>query len=135
MSAVQFRPEPPLKANMNSQLYPILLNLFAAALSAWGQYSYKRATSLLGEIPLYKNTHLFIGMAIFLFVTLLFFLAFKLGGRLSVTYPVYASTFVWGALIGHCLDKEPINSLQIFGIALVFLGVCIVAMSSATQVQ
>jgi len=120
---------------MKSQFYPILINLFAAGLSAWGQYCYKTATPLLGKIPLYKNTNLFIGMGIFLFVTLLFFLAFKLGGRLSVTYPVYASTFIWGAIIGYYLDKEPINSMQIFGIALVFLGVCVVAMSAqATEV-
>ena len=69
-------------------------------------------------------------MGIFLVVTVLFFLAFKLGGRLSVTYPVYASTFVWGALIGVYIDKEPLNLAQVIGILLVFLGVCVVAMSS-----
>ena len=115
---------------MNSQLYPILINLFAAFLSAWGQHCYKIASPLLGKIPLYKNINLFIGMFIFLVVTLLFFLAFRLGGRLSVTYPVYASTFVWGALIGVYINKEPLNLPQLLGILLVFLGVCLVAVFS-----
>ena len=115
---------------MKSQFFPILINLFAAFLSAWGQHCYKSATPLLGKIPIYKNVNLFIGMGIFLFVTILFFLAFRLGGRLSVTYPVYASTFVWGALIGVYIDKEPLNLAQVLGILLVFLGVCVVAMAS-----
>ena len=115
---------------MKSQFFPILINLFAAFLSALGQYYYKTASPLLGKIPLYKNSNLFLGIGLFLFVTMLFFLSFRLGGRLSITYPVYASTFVWGALIGVYIDKEPLNITQVIGILLVFLGVCVVSMSS-----
>ena len=136
MSAVQFRPEPPLLLKptlskvMKSQAIPIILNLIAAFLSAWGQHFYKHASPLIGKISFFKNYSLFAGMFLFLIVTVLFFLAFKLGGRLSVTYPVYATTFIWGAMIGMYIDKEPINAPQLFGILLVVLGVSVVALFS-----
>jgi drug/metabolite transporter (DMT)-like permease len=48
------------------------------------------------------------------------------GGRISVTVPVYALTFVWGAIIGVLVDKEPFNQAQAFGVLLVFVGVAVV---------
>jgi multidrug transporter EmrE-like cation transporter len=111
----------------NSQLIPILLNLFAAFVSAFGQYLYKIGSAKLGNEPIYKNFHIFGGILLFTVVMVLFLAAFKLGGRLSVTYPIYASTFIWGALIGIVWDKEPWSYGQAWGVFFVLVGIACVA--------
>ena len=111
---------------MNSQMIPILLNLVASVIGALGQYLYKLGAKDLKEIPLYKNIPFLGGMFSFCIVMALFMIAFRLGGRISVTFPVYALTFVWGTLIGVFVDKEPFNSMQAGGVVLVFIGVAIV---------
>ncbi len=111
----------------SSQLIPILLNLTAAFISAFGQYLYKIGSTKLGIEPIYKNYHIFSGIFLFTIVMVLFLTAFKLGGRLSITYPIYATTFVWGSLLGVCFDKEPWNYGQASGLFLIFLGILLIA--------
>lgn len=110
-----------------SQLIPILLNLAAAVFGALGQWLYKIGGNRLGNIPLYKNWQLFSGMAIFCGVMVLFVIAFKMGGRLSVTYPVYATTFIWGMLLSILIEKEPWAWGQIAGVFLIMAGVSMIA--------
>jgi len=111
----------------NSQLIPIALNVLAAFVSAFGQYLYKIGSTKLGVEPIYKNYHIFAGIILFTVVMVLFLTSFKLGGRLSVTYPVYASTFLWGALIGVYLDKEPWSFGQASGVFFILVGIGLVA--------
>jgi multidrug transporter EmrE-like cation transporter len=111
----------------NTQLVPILLNVLAAFISAFGQYLYKIGSAKLGVEPIYKNYHIFSGIVLFTVVMVLFLTAFKLGGRLSVTYPIYASTFLWGALIGVYFDKEPWSYGQAFGVFFILVGITLVA--------
>jgi drug/metabolite transporter (DMT)-like permease len=110
-----------------SQTLPIILNLIAAVLGAIGQWLYKIGGKQLGLGPILKNWQLFTGMALFCVVMVLFVYAFKLGGRLSVVYPVYATTFVWGMLIAVNLDHEPWAWTQVMGVGLVVLGVSVIA--------
>ncbi len=118
-------------AEQQSQLIPILLNLLAALFGAVGQYLYKWGGSRLGQEPIWKNWPLFLGMALFCGVMVLFVLAFKAGGRLSITYPVYATTFVWGFLLAVLADKEPWSVLQLGGILVILAGVILVAVGGA----
>jgi len=111
---------------MSNQTLPIILNFLASLLGAVGQWLYKLGAKDLKEIPLYKNLPFLGGMFSFLIVMALFMVAFRLGGRISVTFPVYALTFVWGTMIGVFVDKEPFNSMQALGVGLVFVGVAIV---------
>lgn len=115
---------------MTSQTLPIILNLIAAVLGAIGQWLYKIGGLKLGTIPIYKNWHLFSGMILFCVVMVLFVASFKLGGRLSVVYPIYATTFIWGTGIALYIDKEPWAWGQIAGIALIVLGVSFIAIFS-----
>ncbi|NCN39740.1 hypothetical protein GW916_00680 [bacterium] len=112
--------------NPVSQLAPILCYLAAGILGAIGQYFYKMGASSLGQVALLKNYNLFIGAAAFCGVMVLFVLGFKWGGRLSVVYPFYATTFIWGALIAHYFEKEHISTMMIAGILLICVGVAFV---------
>ena len=114
-----------------SQFVPIVLNLIAAVLGALGQYLYKLGGLRLGTEPIYRNWPLYTGMVLFCVVMVLFVVAFRLGGRLSVVYPVYATTFVWGTGLAIWLDHEPVTPMQIAGVGVIVLGVTFVALGSA----
>ena len=105
------------------QWIPILLNLIAAVFGASGQYFYKRGAEKLGSVPLFQNWEIPVGALLFVGVMALFIVSFKLGGRLSVTYPMYATTFVWGALISGLVLKEAISAGQVAGLLLIVAGV------------
>jgi hypothetical protein len=82
---------------------PIAILLFAVAafLGALGQFFYKSgADQTNGSLRSYLlNARLFAGVICYVAVMALFVTAFKKGGALTVLYPVYASTFIWAALI------------------------------------
>jgi multidrug transporter EmrE-like cation transporter len=53
---------------------------------------------------------------------ILFVAAFKRGGSLSVLYPLYASTFIWAALIGLWAYGVPIKPINVAGMILLVAG-------------
>lgn len=115
---------------MSNQLVPILLYLVAGVSGAAGQYLYKQGAARLGEVPIWANWHIFAGVGAFCLVMVMFIASFKLGGRLSVVYPMYATTFIWGALIGVMVEKEPWSWAQVLGILVITGGCALVAFGS-----
>jgi drug/metabolite transporter (DMT)-like permease len=113
-----------------TQTGPIVINLAAAVVGALGQYAYKRGAARLATEPLIKNVSLFAGVILFCLVMVLFVWSFKLGGRLSVVYPMYATTFLWGTALGIWLDSEPWSALQLLGGAMVVAGLAVVAIGA-----
>lgn len=112
--------------NPVSQFYPILCYLVAGILGAIGQFFYKAGAAQLGQISIFKNFNLLFGVIAFCGVMVLFVLGFKLGGRLSVVYPFYATTFIWGALISYYVEKESTNPIMIAGVVLICIGVALI---------
>lgn len=115
-----------IKILPSNQLVPIMLYLLAGFLGAFGQYFYKLGGTRLGTIPLYKNVPLFLGVILFCMVMGLFVAAFKLGGKMSIVYPVYATTFIWATCIAIFIGKEPWTTTQLVGIATVVMGVILI---------
>ncbi|MEK7483386.1 MAG: hypothetical protein AABZ60_03535 [Planctomycetota bacterium] len=115
---------------MKDQIVPILLNLVAGLFGALGQYLYKIGSQKLGQVPLYKNGYLFFGMLMFCLVMILFVSSFKLGGKLSVVYPVYATTFIWGLAIAVFWVKESYSWIQIVGTLTICFGVTLIALGA-----
>ncbi len=107
---------------MKDQMIPALLYVVAAFIGAIGQYAYKLGGTRIGTGPIYLNFPLIAGILLFCLVMVLFVVSFKLGGRLSVVYPIYATTFIWGTLIGVYFDKELVSTPQVLCILLVVLG-------------
>ena len=109
---------------MKTPLVSILFFILASVLGAFGQFLYKsgaeRATGgLLGYV---LNGRILIGVLAYIAVMVLFVAAFKRGGALSVLYPVYASTFIWAALIGLLVYGQPIRAVNIAGMLLLVTG-------------
>jgi len=53
---------------------------------------------------------------------ILFVAAFKRGGELTVLYPIYASTFIWAALISFIAYGTSIKMVNVAGMALLVAG-------------
>ena len=96
----------------------------AALLGAVGQFLYKSGAERTGASALsyLLNLRLLGGVACYLAVMILFVAAFKKGGALTVLYPVYATTFIWAALIAWAVYATPIRPINICGMLLLIAG-------------
>jgi multidrug transporter EmrE-like cation transporter len=109
---------------MNTPTSSILLFLLASLLGAVGQFLYKGGADRAqgGLLSYLLNGRLLGGVACYCAVMVLFVAAFKRGGSLAVLYPVYASTFIWAALISRYAFDTPIKPVNIAGMALLIGG-------------
>jgi multidrug transporter EmrE-like cation transporter len=109
---------------MATPFLSILCFLIAAAFGAVGQFLYKSgADQAGGTLASYLlNWRLLGGVICYIAVMVLFVAAFRRGGSLSVLYPIYASTFIWAALIALVAYGTPIKPANIAGMALLVLG-------------
>jgi multidrug transporter EmrE-like cation transporter len=109
---------------MQTPITSILMFIAAALLGATGQFLYKagadRTTQALSSYLL--NPLLLCGVVCYIGVMVLFVAAFKRGGSMSVLYPIYASTFIWGALIARIAFAEPIRPVNVLGMVVLVAG-------------
>ena len=68
------------------------------------------------------NARLLGGVVCYIAVMILFVAAFKKGGALTVLYPIYATTFVWAALIAWMVYAVPIRPINVGGMLLLVAG-------------
>lgn len=117
---------------MQTPLSSILCFLIAALLGALGQYLYKSgADQTSGTIASYLlNIRLLGGVVCYFAVMVLFVAGFKKGGQMSVLYPLYASTFIWGALIALVAYQTPIRPINIAGMVLLIAGMVLMGIQS-----
>lgn len=79
------------------------------------------------EVFILKNYYLIAGLISFWIVLILILMSFRYGGKMMVVYPTYGTTYIWGLLIAHYIDKELINPVQIAGIFVIILGIGLVS--------
>jgi len=108
---------------------PILFFLVAAFLGALGQYLYKTGaeSSSNNFVSWITNYRVILGVLCYVSIMFLFFFAFRIGGPLTVLYPIYATTFIWSLLIGIFLLGEKVNFYNLLGIGLIIVGVYFIA--------
>jgi uncharacterized membrane protein len=102
----------------------VFIFIMAAFLGALGQFLYKSGADRAGgSIASYIfNTRLLGGVVCYIAVMILFVAAFKRGGMLTVLYPIYATTFIWAALIAWFAYGVPIRTANFAGMALLIAG-------------
>ncbi len=105
-----------------------LLFALAALLGAVGQYLYKSgADRAAGGIGSYLfNPRLIGGVVCYFAVMVLFVAAFKRGGAMSTLYPIYASMFIWAALIAWLAFGTPIKPSGVVGMAMLMVGMYLI---------
>ncbi len=110
----------------------VLMLLCAAALGALGSYLYKSgADHADGTLAGYlANPRLLSGVLCYIAVMVLFVTAFRRGGALSVLYPVYATTFIFGALICRWAYGTPITAANVVGMMLLVGGMYLMGQQS-----
>ncbi len=109
---------------MHTPTISIVFFVIASVLGALGQYLYKSgADNAGGSISSYlANPRLIFGVLCYIGVMVLFVAAFKKGGSLTVLYPIYASTFIWAAVIALMVFGTPIKPVNIGGMILLIGG-------------
>ena len=98
--------------------------LVASLLGALGQFLYKSAAAQITASPrtVLLNPRLWGGVVCYIAVMGLFLAAFKRGGSLSVLYPIYATTFIWAAIISRVAYDTPIKPVHVGGMLLLIGG-------------
>ena len=109
---------------MRTPVLSILLFLAASLFGAAGQFLYKSgADTAGGSLWAYlQNIRILAGAACYIAVMVLFVAAFKRGGELAVLYPIYATTFIWAALISWAAFGTSIKPINVTGMALMVGG-------------
>jgi hypothetical protein len=109
---------------VQTPIISIVLFVIASVLGAVGQFLYKSgAETSGGSLASYlMNWRILVGVACYIGVMVLFVAAFKKGGALCVLYPVYATTFIWAALIGYFAYDTPIRPVNMLGMGALVLG-------------
>ena len=109
---------------MTTPAISIIFSILAAFLGALGQYLYKSGADLAGNgVASYVlNWRLLAGVGCYIAVMTLFVAAFRKGGSLTVLYPIYASTFIWAALLALLFQAIPIRPINIAGMGFLVVG-------------
>ncbi len=96
----------------------------AALLGALGQYLYKSgADAADGTLLSYAvSARIVGGVVCYVGVMVLFIAAFRLGGSLTVLYPIYGSTFIWATFIAWRVYSTPISVFNVAGMLTLVLG-------------
>lgn len=102
----------------------IVCFLVASILGAAGQFLYKggadRATGSLWSYV--WNGWITLGVCCYVAVMVLFVAGFRQHGSPSALYPLYATTFIWAALIHLVANQKPILPANLAGMLLLILG-------------
>lgn len=96
----------------------ILIMVFSAALSAFGQYFWKLSDA-------HSLLPMFIGFVLYGVGAVLMIVAFQFGS-FSVLHPMQSLSYVFALLIGFFLLGESIGPTKIMGLVLVMLGVVMI---------
>jgi multidrug transporter EmrE-like cation transporter len=108
---------------MQTPLFSIACFAVASLLGAVGQYLYKSgAEHAGGAVASYLNARILLGVVCYVAVMVLFVAAFRRGGSLTVLYPIYATTFIWAALIALRVYGTPIKPVNVGGMLLLVAG-------------
>ena len=102
----------------------ILYFLIASVLGAVGQFFYKAgADRARGSVQSYLfNRDILLGACCYIAVMVLFVAAFKLKASPSVLYPIYATTFIWAALLDRMLYGRILSAANVGGMMLLVAG-------------
>jgi drug/metabolite transporter (DMT)-like permease len=112
----------------------IFITLVAALIASVSQLLYKNGirrelVSVHDFLALATNRAVLLGGLGYVLSLVVYLYALQ-AAPLSVVYPIFASSFIFVSLISALVLKERIGKLRIAGVALVFIGISIIAVSA-----
>ena len=112
-----------------NQLRAIILSLFCALLGSIGQTFFKLGSrKIAGNLFSWIiNWQIILGMCLYGLSAILFIVALKYG-KLSILYPIIASSYIWVTLISKYFLKEQINYFNWIGVFLIICRVFMIAL-------
>jgi len=118
---------------LKTPILAMVCMLVASVFGAAGQYLYKTGAdrSDAGPLAMLLNPWILAGMGCYIAVMLLFTQAFKAGGSVTVLYPIYATTFIWAAVIGQVVYGQSIRPVHIAGMILLIGGMYLMGVGNA----
>ena len=117
--------------NKTTEFWAIGLVILSTILSSIASVFLKVGTRTL-ELKissLLKNYNIGLGILFMIFSLGIYMMALK-GGQLSVLYPFASLSYVWVTINSKLFLKEKINSYKLSGIALIIVGITLIAISS-----
>ena len=110
---------------MKTPVLAILAVLVASVLGAIAPFLFEQgAKQLQGRVvDFVLNPYVIAGMATYITVMVFFTYAFKVGGTVRVLYPIYASTFIWAALIAWLRHGDPVQPIHAGGMGLLIAAI------------
>jgi multidrug transporter EmrE-like cation transporter len=112
----------------------ILCVLLASLLGAAGQFLFKLAADRGGAATFgfLFTPWAIAGVVCYFTVMLLFSFAFRRGGTVTVLYPIYASTFIWAAVMAWAFYNQPIRPIHVAGMVLLIVGMLCMGWGNTT---
>ena len=116
------------------QYQAILLSLFCAVLAAAGQTFFKLGASQVSTsyTDWIFNWKVLLGLGIYGTSALLFIVALKYG-RLSILYPVIATSHIWVTLISYYFFGESVTYVNWIGVFMIICGVTLITIKGGAQ--
>lgn len=110
--------------------------LIAALLGAVGQHLLKEGATRSATshgLGFLLSPWVWTGMVCYVLVMMLFTHAFRQGGTVTVLYPIYASTFIWAAVLGMLFYGQPIRPVHVLGMLLLVAGMYLMGVGNASS--
>ena len=112
----------------------IFITLVASLLASFSQILFKtslseRIVSIRGMLKLLKDRRMLLGLLGYASSLAVYLYALS-KSQLSIVYPTFASTFIFVALLSSLLLKERMGRTRAMGIAVIFLGIVLVAVTT-----
>lgn len=111
----------------DTPFWTVVLTAATAFLAAVGQLLFKDGAGVVSARPLswLLNPSLLAGLALHGVGFVLLVIALK-HGRLSVLYPVLATSYIWVALLSARFLAEPFPALKWAGVGLIVAGIAVI---------
>ena len=106
----------------------ILCTLFTSSAQVF--YKFGAAKLVLTDImTIITNYNIFIGLFLYGISAFLMLLAFK-GGEVTVLYPIFATSFIWVAILSNIFFSEPLNLFKWLGVGSIIIGISFISYGS-----
>ena len=106
----------------------MLIAAVSALIGSIGQIEFKKGSGILvfSIQAFLTNYHLIFGVILYSLSTLVYLYALR-GERLSIIYPIIATSYIWTTIFAKIFLNEPVDMVNWIGIILILLGVTIIS--------